>query len=446
MTIELSTAVADLATGSTVDRAAYLANLLKLRPRLATDGAGLQVLRDRATAHVQEFAIPSTRDEEWRFTDLSALLQVEFQPVQPGTALSFQHMESYILPEVNNRLVFVDGVYAPDLSAVDDLPDGVIVGSLSTVAQFIPNLPQYLAQQSGAEEVFTALNTASMADGAVVWIPAHQVVATPIQLLFVATAIAPTLSHPRCLVVAAANSQVTIVEDYVTLNDGNYFTNPVTEVWLDQNAVVRHTRIQRDGDAAVHIGKTAVSQARDAQYQFIGVNLGAKLSRHNLEIYQTGEHTQTTLNCLTMIGAEQIADTHSLIAFSQPHGTSKQVHKCLVNHSARAVFNGKILVPKLAQLTDAAQLSRTLLLSPKARVDTKPQLEIVANDVKCAHGATVSQLEDDEVFYLQSRGLTEADARKLLTYGFAIEIIDQIPIASLRQTLAAIIRQQNSAL
>ncbi len=445
MTIEVSMVpeVANLAVPTKIDRAAYLTNLLKLRPHLPAEAAGLQGLRDRATAHVQEFAIPSTRDEEWRFTDLSVLLQAQFQAVSSPAALSFTQIEPYLLPEtVNSRLVFVDGVYAPDLSAVDDLPDGVMVGNLTAAAQFLPTLSQYLAQQQGADEVFTALNSASMADGAVVWIPANLVVETPIQLLFVSTAIAPTISHPRCLVVAEANSQVTLIEDYVALSDGNYFTNSVTEVWVDRNASVNHTRIQRDNGAAVHIGKTAVSQARDSRYRCTAVNLGGKLSRHHLEIYQTGEQTETTLNCLTMIAADQIGDTHSLIAFSQPHGMSTQVNKCIVNDSARAVFNGRIVVPKLAQLTNAAQLSRNLLLSPKARVDTKPQLEIVANDVKCAHGATVSQLEDDEVFYLQSRGLAAADARKLLTYGFAIEIIDHIPVASLRQQLATHVRRQ----
>jgi Fe-S cluster assembly protein SufD len=447
MTIEASlmSEVANSAVPTKVDRAAYLMNLLKLRPDLPADEdvVGLQGIRDRATVHVQEFAIPSTRDEEWRFTDLSALLQTKFQAVShPGT-LSFTQIAAYLLPEtVNSRLVFVDGVYAADLSAVDDLPAGVMVGNLAAVAQFIPTLNQYLAQQLGADEVFTALNSASMADGAVVWIPANLVVETPIHLVFVSTAIAPTLSHPRCLVVAEANSQVTLVEDYGALSGGNYFTNAVTEVWVGRNAMVNHTRIQRDSEAAVHIGKTAVSQARDSRYRCTAVNVGGKLSRHHVEIYQTGAQTETTLNALTMIAGEQIGDTHSLIAFSQPHGTSNQVNKCIVNDSARAVFNGRIVVPKLAQLTNAAQLSRNLLLSPKARVDTKPQLEIVANDVKCAHGATVSQLEDDEVFYLQSRGLAAADARKLLTYGFAIEIIDHIPISALRDQLATHVRCQ----
>ncbi|MEH1948298.1 MAG: Fe-S cluster assembly protein SufD, partial [Nostoc sp.] len=190
-----------------------------------------------------------------------------------------------------------------------------------------------------------------------------------------------------------------------------------------------------EGAEAFHIGKTAIAQARDSRYTCHAITLGAKLSRHNLEILQTGEQTQTTLNGLTIISGKQLSDTHSAIALNYPHGISDQLHKCIVGDRAHAVFNGKVLVPKRAQLTNASQLNRNLLLSSKARIDTKPQLEITADNVKCAHGATVSQLEDDEIFYLQSRGIDENDARKLLINAFAAEIINQIPVPSLREIL-----------
>lgn len=405
-----------------------------------------QAGRDRATARVQELAIPSTREEEWRFTDLSPLLQVDLQSVGDALpSLGFSEIQPYLLPEaVNSRLVFVDGYYDPALSAVDDLPDGVLVGNLAAAAELIAALPDYLAKQPGAEEVFTALNTASLTDGAIVWVPKNQVVETPIQLLFVSTATQPTIAHPRCLVVAESGCRFTLVEEFVSLTEGVYLTNPVTEIWVDQNAELNHTRIQRDSTRAFHIGKTAVSQARDSRYTCNAISVGAELSRHNLEVYQTGEQTYTDLSGLTLIGAEQLADTHSVIAYTKPYGSSNQVHKCIVNDRAHAVFNGKIFVPKAAQLTNAAQLSRNLLLSPKARVDTKPQLEITADNVKCAHGATVSQLEDDEVFYLQSRGIDHDSARKLLVYAFAFEVINEIPVASLRDQLAAFVRAQQS--
>ncbi|PIG91781.1 Fe-S cluster assembly protein SufD [Gloeocapsopsis sp. IPPAS B-1203] len=408
----------------------------------------LQAIRDRASVTVQQSQLPTTRDEEWRFTDLSALKSVNFQAA-PSSTLNLMALEPLLLPEARSRSVFVNGVYAPELSAVT-LPDGVIASNLDELPPaYRSQIEKHLAQLPGAQEVFTALNTAAIADVAVVWIPKNIIVETPIHLLFISTAShTPIVSQPRCLVVAESNSSVTLIEDYFNqmtnlaaeeteaeVGEPIYFTNAVTEIWLAENAQVNHTRIERDSPEAFHIGKTAIAQARDSRYTCTAITLGAKLSRHNLEIYQTGEQTQTILNGLTKISGNQLADTHSTLALNHPYGTSHQQHKCIVGDRAHAVFNGKIFVPKPAQQTDAAQLNRNLLLSPKARVDTKPQLEITADNVKCAHGATVSQLDDDEVFYLQSRGLNATDARSLLVNAFAAEIINQIPIPSLQQTL-----------
>jgi Fe-S cluster assembly protein SufD len=243
---------------------------------------------------------------------------------------------------------------------------------------------------------------------------------------------------------------VTLIEEYTHRRDVEeaavYFTNAVTEIWVEENAQVNHTIIERESGAAFHIGKSAIAQARDSRYTCNAITLGAKLSRHNLEVFQTGEQTETTLNGLTMVALQQLADTHSAIALNHPYGTSNQLHKCIVADRAHAVFNGKVFVPKAAQLTNAGQLNRNLLLSPKARVDTKPQLEITADNVKCAHGATVSQLDAEEVFYLQSRGLDEDDARKLLINAFAAEIINQLPLVSLRERLSTAVSNQYSAL
>jgi Fe-S cluster assembly protein SufD len=426
------------------DRAIYLADLLKLRSSQENQPAWLQELRDRAVARVQELSIPSTRDEEWRFTDLSPLLQINFQAANPSSsAISLSDIESFVLAEAPHRLVFVDGVFAPGLSTQPANSEILSTGNLEGIQKspLEDQMRKHLAKQPGAEELFTALNTANLGDGAIVSVAKNQTVETPIHLLFISTSAEPTISHPRCLVVAETGSAVTLIEEYVSLGEEVYFTNPVTEIWIEANAQVNHTRVQRDSATAFHIGKTAVSQARDSRYTCNAISYGAQLSRHHLEVYQTGEQAETTLNGLTLIREEQLADTHSTIAFSQPHGTSRQVHKCIVDDRAHAVFNGKIFVPKLAQLTDAGQLSRTLLLSPKARVDTKPQLEITADNVKCTHGATVSQLDSDEVFYLQSRGIDDATARRLLTYAFAYDGISEIPIPSLRDTLAQFVRE-----
>ncbi|MEH1865402.1 MAG: Fe-S cluster assembly protein SufD [Nostoc sp.] len=427
-------------TSPLLDKDTYLTELLNQVTAPKTEG-WLQELRQSAANWVRHSTIPTTREEEWRFTDLSSLRKLQFNvETLRATSLQFD-----ILPEAaNSRLVFVNGVFAPDLSAVLDLPSGIVVSNLaglSAVEQ--EGVQQYLAQAEGAQEVFTALNTAGITDAAVVWVKKNVVVETPIHLVFISVAgETATISQPRCLVVAESGSQVTLVEEYTNRRGAEsaeeervYLTNAVTEVWVGDNAEVSHTRVEWEGAEAFHIGKTAIAQARDSRYTSHAITLGAKLSRHNLEILQTGEQTQTTLNGLTIISGKQLSDTHSAIALNYPHGTSDQLHKCIVGDRAHAVFNGKVFVPKPAQLTNAAQLNRNLLLSSKARVDTKPQLEITADNVKCAHGATVSQLEDDEIFYLQSRGIDENDARKLLINAFAAEVINKIPVPSLREIL-----------
>lgn len=423
-------------TSTLLDKDTYLTELLNQVTAPKTEG-WLQQLRQSAANWVRHSTIPTTREEEWRFTDLSSLRKVQFNV----ETVNYASLEFDILPEAaNSRLVFVNGVFAPELSAVTDLPPGIVVSNLaglSAVEQ--EGVRQYLAQAEGAQEVFTALNTAGITDAAVVWVKKNVVVETPIHLVFISVAgETATISQPRCLVVAESGSQVSLIEEYTNrrgAEEGVYLTNAVTEIWVGDNAQVSHTRVEQEGAEAFHIGKTAIAQARDSRYTCHAITLGAKLSRHNLEILQTGEQTQTTLNGLTIISGKQLSDTHSAIALNYPHGTSDQLHKCIVGDRAHAVFNGKVFVPKLAQLTNASQLNRNLLLSSKARVDTKPQLEITADNVKCAHGATVSQLEDDEIFYLQSRGINENDARKLLINAFAAEVINKIPIPSLREIL-----------
>ncbi|MCA1991371.1 MAG: Fe-S cluster assembly protein SufD [Coleofasciculus sp. S288] len=425
----------------------YLTALLEqVQKNAALDG--LQELRQHAAAIVQEQGIPTRRDEEWRFTDLSPLLQVTFQRIETREVAPLQlDITSLILPEAtDSRLVFINGVYVPNLSSVAGLPEGVYVGNLAELpSQYDTRIRDYLGKQQGASDVFTALNTAGLTDVAVVWASKNAIVETPIHLLFISTTNeVPIISQPRCLVVAEAGSSLNVIEHYGANVEGcpdipvnrPYFTNQVTEIWVEENAEVIHTRNQREAGEAFHIGKTAIAQARNSRYTCNAISLGAKLSRHNLDVFQTGEGTQTTLNGLTMIGGKQVADTHSAIALNHPNGISNQLHKCIIDDHGHAVFNGKIFVPQAAQYTNAGQLNRNLLLSPKARVDTKPQLEITADQVKCAHGATVSQLDADEVFYLQSRGINATNARELLLDAFAAEILDRIPVASLHQKLS----------
>lgn len=410
-----------------------------------TAAFGLQELRDAGAEYVLAASFPTVKDEEWRFTDLSPLLPIQFnvpQSNQSAIKLSDITMPVKDKDDLPLRLVFVNGIYAPDLSAVN-LPD-FYVGNLSNAPEkYQVRIADVLGQHRQQTEVFTALNIAGLLDSAVVFVPANMSIALPIHLLFLtAPGASPTMCQPHCVVIAEPGSNVTLIEDYATIGNMAAFTNAVTDVVVGENAAVNHVRLQREAGDVVHIGKSAIVQSRNSRYTCHAISLGGKISRHNLEVFQQGEATETTLNGLTVAFGEQLSDTHSLINFNHPHGTSRQLHKCIIGNRARAVFNGKVFVSKAAQLTDAGQLSRNLLLSSRARVDTKPQLEIVADNVKCSHGATVSQLEDDELFYLQSRGLDLERSRYLLIDAFAAEILDKLPILGVAKMLSTCVAIQ----
>ena len=430
-------------TSNTSD--SYLDSLLAGRlPLPANPLAWLTQLRANAVDRVGALRMPTTRDEEWRFTDISPLAKLSFQPVRTASPLQAAHVERFYLEEATTRLVFVDGVYAPQLSSVaKDL--GVVVMNLSAVvsahaAAIEPHLGRHTEFQ---DNVFAALNTAFLHDGALIVMPRDASVAVPVHLLFLATQ-KEAASYPRCLVVAESGSAVTVVEDYVALQEEAYFTNAVTEIVLADNARVNHIRVQREGSKAFHVANCAVSLGRASNYQSVSVALGARISRYNLNVRLAAEGAECAVDGLALIGGQQLADTHTLIDHAQPHAVSRQLHKCIVGGGAHAVFNGKIIVRPGAQRTDSSQSSRNLLLTGKAHVDTKPQLEIFADDVKCAHGATVGQLDHEEVFYLKSRGLSDAAARNLLTYAFGAEIIDRIPIASLKHRLEQTVLEQTN--
>lgn len=425
MQVNPANADVEMAQSSVSDRSTYLSQLLSYRP--AQSPPWLQTIRDRALTLLQDQLLPNTREEEWRFTDLSPLYKTNFQPAPATPNVT---LRDWAIADLPHRIVLVNGYYCPELSG--PLPAGITMQRLMEVDRS----QTHLAQQPGFNEVFTAINTVCFTDGVVLQIQKNQAIAAPIHLLHLTSpGNAPVVSFPRILILSETGSTATIIEEYGAITEGTYWTNAVTEVYLEPNAQLQHVRTQREAASAFHIGRTAVSQGRDSRYTLTTVNTGAEISRHNPEITIIGVQTETTLNGLALALDAQLADTHSLIHFTQPHCIAEQLNKCIVGDRARGVFNGKIYVPKAAQQTNAAQLSRNLLLSPKARVDTKPQLEIIADDVKCAHGATVSQLDDEEIFYLQSRGLDRESASDLLVKGFAAEILENIPVPELRSNL-----------
>jgi Fe-S cluster assembly protein SufD len=413
----------------------WLEQLLAGRPSVAPEPhAWVNRLRAAALERANALTLPTVREEDWRFTDLSPLYQVAFKPAAAAVAPAGLALEATLAPEAAARLVFIDGQFVPALSSTT--PTGALVTTLGAALQRHGDLVEsHLGQHAGfAKDPFAAINTAALSDVAVVLVGRNVATTAPIQLIF-ATTQDQVAVHPRCLIVAEPGSEVTVVEDYVGLHAGAYYANAVTEIAIGANAHVRHVRRQQESPAAFHIGTCGVRLERDATYRSVSVAAGARLSRYNLNVLQAGVGTHCHLDGLAMVKERQLADTHSFVDHAHPHGTSRQLHKCVANGHGHAVFNGRILVRPGAQRTDSSQQSRNLLLSRRAHVDTKPQLEIFADDVKCAHGATVGQLEAEELFYLRSRGLSEAAARALLTYGFAAEIVDRIPVRSVASAL-----------
>jgi Fe-S cluster assembly protein SufD len=424
-----------------VTTSAFLEGLLAGRPVTPARPLGwLGELRSAALERANALTLPTTRDEDWRFTDLSALYQLAFAPAVATASPGAASIEPFAVPEVAARLVFVDGRFLPALSGGRPVP-GVEVQALAGALD-ADEVRRWLAQLADyRDDAFRAINTANLADGALVRVRAGAGVGGPVQLLFLSTQ-SGVATHPRVLVVAEEGSAVTVLEEYVGLAADAYCVNAVTEIAVGPTARVRHVRVQREAAPAFHIATSAVRVERDAHYASVSVALGARISRHNLNVVQAGAGATIGLDGLALIHERQLADTHSFVDHAQPHGTSRQLHKCVVGGQAHAVFNGRILVRAGAQLTNSAQQSRNLLLSRRAHVDTKPQLEIFADDVKCAHGAAIGQLEADEMFYLRSRGLSEGAARNLLTYGFAAEIVDRVPIASVAASLRRAVLEQ----
>jgi Fe-S cluster assembly protein SufD len=402
-------------------------------------------LRAEALERANALTLPTTRDEDWRFTDLSALYKLAFKPAAPPTLPAASVVAPLCAPEVRARLVFVDGRYAASLSSLP-ASAGLAVQDLgAALASGGETVRTRLAQVADhRHDAFGAINTACLVDGAVIHVRRNAVADGPIQILFLSTQ-PEVATHPRVLIVAEEGSEATVLEEYAGLVAGAYCVNAVTEVAVGPAARVRHVRVQREAAAAFHVATSAVRLERDATYSSVSVALGARISRHTLNVLQAGEGASIALDGLALIHERQLADTHSFVDHAHPNGTSRQLHKCVVGGHAHAVFNGRILVRQGAQLTNSAQQSRNLLLSQRAHVDTKPQLEIFADDVKCAHGAAIGQLEADELFYLRSRGLSELAARNLLTYGFAAEIVDRIPVASVKAGLRRAVLEQTQA-
>jgi Fe-S cluster assembly protein SufD len=401
----------------------------------------LEPIRRTAMDRFARTGFPSPREEEWRFTPLAPIVQTSWRPaVGADEGITREQVAPFVFghPEWC-RLVFVNGEHAPDLSFAGSLPDGVIATSLAEALRNGGDLLQrHLARYARVDEnPFTALNTALFRDGGFVHVPAGVDLSLPINLVFLTTGeSAGTVIHPRNLILVERNARASVVESYVTLAPGaRYWTNPVTEVWTGANTWVEHTRIQRESEAAYHVATTQAEVSRDSHYRSFSMAMGAALARHNLNARLADQYAEALLYGLYITHGEQLVDNHTVLYHDHPNGHSWEVYKGILDGRSRAVFNGKVLVKPEAQKTDAKQTNRNLVLSDFARVDTKPQLEIFADDVKCTHGATVGQLDEVALFYAQSRGLAAEEARRLLTYAFAAEVIEEVALEPVRTEL-----------
>jgi Fe-S cluster assembly protein SufD len=401
----------------------------------------VHAVRRLAFSRFLEMGFPTTKDEEWRFTNVAPLAKSRFRPVweHAGAAVEGTALHRFTFGGLRcNRVVFVNGKFDARLSATAFLPPGTVVGSLAHTMHTDPELVnRHLTKLAGyRENAFTALNTSFLRDGAYIRIPEGVALADPIHLLFVSTAAGePWVSHPRNLIVAGTGSRLAVAESYVHLSGSGYFTNAVTEIELGEGAVLEHDKVQQEADDAFHVGTIHVRQGARSRYTANSISFGGALTRNTVHVVLDGEGGDCTLNGLSLGTRAQLTDNHTAIDHACPGCASHELYKAVLDGRSRGVFNGKIMVRKDAQKTDAKQTNRTLLLSDDAMIDTKPQLEIFADDVKCTHGATVGALDEEQVFYLRSRGMSLAAARDLLTFAFAGEVINRVHLQPLRVQL-----------
>ena len=398
-------------------------------------------LQNDAARQISGKELPTTRHEEWKYCSLKALGKEQFVPASHIKTPNLpDNAASCIYPEAeHHHLTFINGVYSEGLSKTDRLPDGVIVANLADALRDGNEIAvKHLGKLAiWEDDPFVPLNTAVFRDGAFIYVPKNVRVEDPIQLLFINTDEQERfVMTPRCLIVGDQFSEMTVVEDHIGLGSNVYFNCPVSEIKLAENSHMTHVKLQRDSKKAYHISRLAADISRDSDYKSYAVQLGAKLSRSDVKAVLTDENTHATLDGLVMVNGDQLSDTHSVMDHTMPNCTSHQLHKCIIDGNGTSVFNGKIFVRQDAQKTDAFQENRNLQLSNTGTAYAKPQLEIFADDVSCSHGATIGQLDPNEIFYLKTRGLREYQTRQILTYGFALDVIESIPVPSIQERLS----------
>ena len=427
----------------TATMAPYLDRFAAIGPSLpGATSPWLAALRHDAIERFKEIGFPTPRLEAWKYTDLRRMLRTEFALASNSpTALAAPQLDTWLLAGTPHLLVFIDGVFAPAHSAIGALPSGVRLEPLGAVLATDPAaLEQHLGRIVGLKTAATAsLNTAFMGDGAVLRLDPGAVIEHPVQLLFVSTGGASTVAYPRNLVVAGEGSRATIVETYAGIDASAGWTNAVTEITVGPGAALQHFKLQQSAAESYHTGLTRVRIERDGAYTSFVMSTGARLARNEIGVVIAGDGAECRLNGAYALRGRQHADNTTVVEHVGTHCNSRQVYKGVVDERARAVFQGTVVVHPGAQGTNAHQLNRNLLLSPNARADSKPELIIHADDVKCSHGATVGDLDADAMFYLRARGIDPAEARALLIEAFVGELFDDVAQPAVKARLAELL-------
>ncbi len=418
-----------------------LGNYLEIFDNLQKHSAGrdpgwLRRLREDALVRFNEAGFPTTRDEDWRFTNVSVLAQTRFRlAAEEHPAVSISQIEPYDMAGAACQMVFINGRFAPHLSRLDNLPAGLEVSSLAeAVARDEEGVKLHLGRHANTRrDAFVALNAALWEDGAYIHIGKNALIERPVHLLYLSVGEdEPIMTHPRTLVVAEAGSEAAVVEDCVSLGEDVAFSNAVTELVAGDGAVVSHCMIERENDQSFNISTLRTQQSRAANVSSHSILLGGSLVRNNVHPVLAGEGAECLINGLFIGAGHQHLDNYMLVEHASANCSSRQFYNGILDGQAHGVFHGRIIVHKDAQKTDAKQTNRNLLLSDEARIDTKPQLEIHADDVKCTHGATIGQIDENALFYLRSRGFDEVHARKALLEAFAGECVGRIQQSAVR--------------
>jgi Fe-S cluster assembly protein SufD len=420
----------------------YLADFERFDRESTLSGpAWLRRIRRAAIERFAELGFPTTRHEEWKYTNVEPIASRLFERANGSSPLlsTEQVLSRSYGDSALNRLVFVNGRYSAPLSRIKPHTASVEAMSLAEALKTrAGRLEPHLARHARYEDqAFVALNTAFAQDGAFIYVPRGQVLSEPLYLVFVsADHEKPVACYPRNLIVLDPESEARVVESYVGLSSAAYFTNPVSEIILSDGARLDYYRLQQEGETGFHVGALEVSLSQDCGFTSHSLVLDGGLVRNDLHVVLRGKGGECVLNGLYMVDENQHVDNHTYIEHVASHAISRELYKGVLGGRARGVFNGKIFVHKAAQKSDARQTNKNLLLSPNAVVNTKPQLEIYADDVKCTHGSTIGQLDRDALFYLRSRGIDLETAQNLLTYAFVSELVDRIQVGSIRTSLS----------